>query len=159
MTLNGHFSGELFQFLEELKQNNNRDWFQANKGRYEDDVKKPWQSFILEFGPKLSEINPNFVADPSPVGGSMFRIYRDVRFAKDKSPYKTASSAHFRHEVAKNVHAPGFYLHLEPGNVLAGCGIWRPDNRSLAKIRDAIVENDKGWKRVINGKPFSRTYS
>ena len=94
----------------------------------------------------------------------MFRIYRDVRFSKDKSPYKTHAAVHFRHEQARNVHTPGFYLHLEPGNVAAGCGIWKPDPPSLSKIRDAIAANPVGWTQAaqvdgmttMDGDPLKR---
>ena len=149
-----HFSPRLFQFLRELKKYNSREWFQANKERYEFEVKEPLLGFIAEFAGPLHRISPNFIADPRPVGGSMFRIHRDVRFAKDKSPYKTAATAQFRHEAGKDVHAPGFYLHLEPGQCFAGAGIYHPDGATLGKIRDRIVGDPNAWKRVRDGKPF-----
>ena len=89
MSANAHFGPELFEFLTELRNNNNREWFQANKGRYQSDVLEPLQTFVADFGPRLHDISPHFVADPRPSGGSIFRIYRDVRFSKDKTPYKT----------------------------------------------------------------------
>ena len=128
------FRPALFKFLKELKANNNREWFQDNKPRYEADVKDALTRFVLEFEAPLRKISEEFIADPK---RSMFRIYRDTRFSKDKSPYKTQASAHFRHARAKDVHAPGFYLHLEPGNIFAGAGIWRPENKALIKIREA----------------------
>ena len=108
---------ELFEFLSELRDNNNREWFNANKERYESDVRDPLIAFVAEFAPPLREISEHFVADPRPVGGSVFRIYRDVRFSKDKTPYKTQAAAHFRHQVGKEVHGPGYYIHMEPGEV------------------------------------------
>ncbi len=108
--------------------------------------------FIADFGPHLEKISARFVADPRPQGGSLFRIYRDVRFSKDKSPYKTNVGAHFRHQAGKDAHAPGFYFHLEPGEVFGGSGIWHPDGPALAKIRDAIVEDPKGWRRATSAK-------
>ena len=98
---------ELFEFLSELRENNNREWFQANKERYETDVRDPLIAFVADFARPLREISEHFVADPRPVGGSVFRIYRDVRFSKDKTPYKTQAAAHFRHQVGKEVHGPG----------------------------------------------------
>ncbi|MEZ4649817.1 MAG: TIGR02453 family protein [Candidatus Eisenbacteria bacterium] len=154
MPKSAHFSKELFRFLEDLEKNNSREWFQANKDRYEEEVKMPLLSFIGEFAGPLGKISSHFVADPRPVGGSMFRIHRDVRFAKDKSPYKTAATAQFRHEAGKDVHAPGFYLHLEPGQCFAGAGIYHPDNPTLGRIRDRIVDDPKAWKRVRDAKPF-----
>jgi len=149
-----HFTPKLFQFLKALEKNNNRDWFLANKDRYEAHVREPLLQFIADFAPKLQKVSPHFLAIPKTVGGSMFRIYRDTRFSKDKRPYKTAAAAHFRHEVGRDVHAPGFYLHLEPGAVFAGAGIWHPDGKTLNRIRQAMVEDPGVWKRVLSNKNF-----
>ncbi|MBI4820365.1 MAG: DUF2461 domain-containing protein [Deltaproteobacteria bacterium] len=138
----------MFQFLRELAANNDRAWFEAQRARYESAVKGPLLSFIGDFAGELAKISPNFVADPRPSGGSMFRIYRDTRFAKDKSPYKTHAAAHFRHASAKDVHAPGFYLHLAPEECLLGVGIWQPDSPTLGKIRDGIVSRPKDYERA-----------
>ena len=145
-----YFTPKLFQFLRDLRANNDRAWFQANKERYEADVKEPMLQFIADFNNKLHKISRNFNADPRPVGGSMFRIYRDTRFSKDKTPYKTAATAHFPHrDAGKDVHTPGFYFHLEPGNCLAGGGIWQPDTAALSKIRDRIANRSKEWQAAI----------
>jgi uncharacterized protein (TIGR02453 family) len=143
-----HFDRKLFEFLRELQDNNERRWFEANKQRYMHDVRDPMLQFIVAFAPRLARISPRFVADPRPHGGSMFRIYRDTRFSKDKSPYKIMAAAQFRHEEGKNVHAPGFYLHLEPGNVFAGAGLWHPDGPTLERVRRAIAGKPKEWKRM-----------
>ena len=143
------FTPALFAFLRELRQNNDRAWFNANKRRYEEDVKEPALAFIADFAPRLETISPHFVADPRPVGGSLFRIHRDTRFARDKSPYKTHTGIQFRHEQGRDVHAPGFYLHLEPGSVFVGAGIWHPDTATLAKIREAIDRDPKRWTRSL----------
>ena len=158
MARQAHFSNEFFGFLAELKLNNNREWFQANKDRYSAVVLDPLVDFVADFGEHLRGINPHFVADPRPIGGSIFRIYRDVRFSKDKSPYKTQAAIHFRHEMGREVHGPGYYLHLEPGEVYAGVGLWRPSSESLAKIRDAIVGNPERWKRTIESDEFTSVY-
>ena len=136
----------LFRFLAELKDNNDRDWFQARKGRYEDEVKAPLLAFIGGFDERLGRLSAHFVADPRPVGGSLFRIYRDVRFSKDKSPYKTAAGIHFRHERAKDVHAPGYYLHLEPAACFAACGLWMPATAQAQQVRAAIDRDQPGWR-------------
>ena len=143
------FSPALFAFLRELRENNDRDWFKANKPRYEAAVQTPALEFIVGFAPQLREISPHFVADARPVGGSLFRIYRDTRFGTDKTPYKTHTGIQFRHEQAKDVHAPGFYLHLEPRSVFVGAGIWRPDSTALGKIRDAIAGDPDGWNLAV----------
>jgi len=153
---NAHFGPGLFQFLAQLRENNDRDWFAANKERYEREVRDPMLRFITEAAAPLARISRHVLADPRPAGGSLFRIYRDTRFAKDKSPYKTHVAAHFRHRAGKDVHAPGFYLHLEPGRVLLGTGIWHPDPPALLKIRKALVKDAAGWKRAVAGAAFRR---
>jgi uncharacterized protein (TIGR02453 family) len=148
----------LFDFLRELKENNDRAWFEANKERYRTELRDPVLDFISAFAEPLAKISPHFVADPRANGGSLFRIYRDTRFSKDKTPYKTNVGAHFRHSAGKDAHAPGFYLHLEPGTCFAGCGIWRPDSDTLGKIRDAIVAKPSEWKRITTAKAFVKTF-
>jgi uncharacterized protein (TIGR02453 family) len=156
----GHFSPALFAFLNELRMNNDRIWFLANKDRYTSVVRDPFLHFIADFAPLLRAISRHFVADPRPIGGSLFRIYRDVRFSKDKSPYKTQAAAHFPHSTAaKDVHAPGFYLHLEPGNCFVGAGLWHPGARSLQQVRDAIVRHPAPWRRSLSGKAFTARFA
>jgi uncharacterized protein (TIGR02453 family) len=152
------FSPALFTFLRDLKKNNDRDWFKTNRPRYEEAVQEPALAFIEDFEPHLHAISPHFVADARPVGGSLFRIHRDTRFSKDKSPYKSHTGIHFRHELAKSAHAPGFYLHLEPGQVFLGAGLWRPDTEPLAQIRTAIAEDPGRWTRTTRAKPFADLY-
>jgi uncharacterized protein (TIGR02453 family) len=148
MPSKGPFDRKLFRFLKDLEANNDRQWFEANKGRYIEEVREPILAFIGAFGPRLHKISKHIVADPRPTGGSMFRIYRDTRFSKDKTPYKTYASAQFRHEEYKNAYAPCFYLHLQPGGSFAGAGLWHPDTDSTRKIRAAIVDKTAEWKRV-----------
>jgi uncharacterized protein (TIGR02453 family) len=154
MPKRAHFNPKLFRFLEDLKANNDRAWFQDNKARYADEVQAPLIAFVGDFAGKLEKIAPKFVADPRPTGGSIFRIHRDVRFSKDKSPYKTHAAAHFRYGGGKDVHGPGFYLHLEPGQVFAAGGLWHPDVKPLAQVRDAIAAKPGEWKKAIGGKAF-----
>jgi uncharacterized protein (TIGR02453 family) len=150
------FRPELFAFLEELKANNDREWFAANRDRYEEDLLEPALDFIVAFGPRLEQISPHFRADPRPSGGSLFRIHRDTRFSKDKTPYKTNVGIHFRHELAKDAHAPAFYLHIGPDEVFAGAGMWHPGTQGATRIREAIVEDPERWKRVTRGGAFAR---
>jgi uncharacterized protein (TIGR02453 family) len=149
-----HFSPALFDFLRDLEHNNDRDWFQANKTRYEQDVKQPALAFIIAFAPLLGRISAFFRADPRPQGGSLFRIYRDIRFSKDKKPYKTHTGLHFRHVAGRDVHAPGFYLHLEPGNCFVGVGLWRPDNAALNGIRRFMAGNPERWRQTLAKRGF-----
>lgn len=142
-----HFSPELFLFLKQLKRNNRRDWFQKNRERYDSLAKEPCLQFISDFRFRLRAISPWLVADPKPNGGSLFRIYRDIRFSKDKKPYKTHIGMHFWHAGSKeNVHGAGYYLHLEPGSCFLAGGCWHPDPRSLARIRDAIAWKSDEWR-------------
>src|SRR5262245_24871002 len=139
--LTREFDPDLFEFLSDLREHNDREWFAANKARYEAHVLEPALAFIEDFAFRLPEISSQFRADPRKSGGSLFRIQRDTRFSKDKSPYKTNVGMHFRHASAKDAYAPGFYLHLAPGEVVAGGGIWRPDTQTANKIREAIVRD------------------
>ena len=131
------FEPTLFQFLEELADNNNRPWFQENKQRYERDVLEPCQAFIRAFEARLKKISKFFVASDRRVGGSLMRIYRDTRFSKDKTPYKTNLGIQFRHSLGKDVHAPGYYVHIEPGDAFIGIGMWMPPTAALSMIRES----------------------
>ncbi len=153
-----YFSNELFKFLHELTENNNRPWFQSNKDRYDRYVKEASLRFIEDFAPHLRKISPHFVADPRPVGGSLFRIYRDTRFSKDKRPYKTHVGIRLTHESAKDVHAPLYYLHMSNDEMFGGVGIWHPAGDALRKIREAIVDDAASWKRARNAKKFTDVF-
>ena len=149
-----YFTPATFRFLKDLKENNNRPWFQENKDRYEKELKEPALRFIEGFEGHLAKISPHIHAGPR----SFFRIYRDTRFSKDKSPYKTYAGIQFRHEAGKDVHAPGFYLHIEPGQSGVGCGMWHPDSKSLLKVRESIVDEPAKWKRAKGAKRFKETF-
>jgi uncharacterized protein (TIGR02453 family) len=148
------FDPSLFQFLEELADNNHRSWFQNNKERYETVVLEPSLAFIREFASRLKTISPYFVASDRRVGGSLMRVYRDTRFGKDKTPYKTNVGIQFRHEFGKDVHAPGFYVHMAPGECFLAMGVWRPDKEALSLIRQAILDHPDRWKRSRNDRKF-----
>ena len=149
------FDPELFEFLADLSEHNDREWFTANKARYEAHVLEPALAFIEDFAPRLEQLSLYFKADPRKTGGSLFRIYRDTRFSKDKTPYKTNTGMHFRHARAKDAHAPGFYLHLAPGQVFGGGGIWHPDTPTATKIRQAIVAHPERWRAATREPPFT----
>ena len=148
MTPRRYFTPATFAFLRDLADNNDRDWFKANQDRYESTIREPAIAFIEDFAAPLGKISEYFSADPRKVGGSLFRIQRDTRFSKDKTPYKLNTGVQFRHITGKDAHAPGFYLHLEPGEVMCGIGIWMPDNPTLTKIRDAIVADPAAWTKL-----------
>jgi uncharacterized protein (TIGR02453 family) len=152
------FEPAIFQFLEELADNNNRPWFQANKSRYECEVLEPALAFIRAFGPRLVRISEFFVAGDRRVGGSLMRVYRDTRFFKDAAPYKTNVGIQFRHEFGRDVHAPGFYVHVAPDECFLAIGVWRPDPASLGRIRQAIVAEGDRWRRASRGKKFRELF-
>ena len=152
------FGEDFWLFFRDLKENNNREWFAENKDRYKDVAVAPVSAFISAIAPGLRGISPHYNADPRPNKGSMFRIYRDVRFSKDKRPYKEHAAAQFRHRMGKDVHAPGFYVHLEEGNIRYGGGIWTPPSDALAKIRERIVEKPKKWQAVIEDKTLCEQF-
>jgi uncharacterized protein (TIGR02453 family) len=147
-----YFSPPLFVFLEQLRRNNRRPWFLKHKPEFEELARQPSLRFITDLRWRLREISPWLVADPKPHGGSLFRIYRDVRFSKDKSPYKTHIGMNFWHASAsETVHAPGLYLHLEPAGCFVAGGVWHSDARSLARIRDTIFSQPEEWKKAKRG--------
>lgn len=157
-----YFSPQLFRYLEQLRRNNRRPWFLKHRGEFEELARQPSLRFIADLQLRLREISPWLVADPKPNGGSLFRIYRDVRFSKDKSPYKTHIGMNFWHASAsETVHAPGLYLHLETKGCFLAGGVWQPDPRALARIRDAIAWKPDEWKRAkrsleLGGDTLSR---
>lgn len=153
-----HFRPALFAFLKELAKNNQKEWFDANRERYEADVREPAIRFILDFAPRLKRISPHFRADPRKNGGSLFRIYRNRRFQPKAPPYKEHTGIQFRHEAGKDAHAPGFYLHLEPGHCFIGLGTWRPDPPTLKAIREGIAEDPDGWIAASQAKTFRRHF-
>lgn len=153
------FTPDLFAFLRDLADNNEREWFHANKGRYESAVREPALEFIQSFGPRLDGLSSHFEANAKTVGGSLFRIHRDTRFGKDKTPYKKNTGLHFRHERAKDAHSPGYYLHLEPKACFMGLGMWRPETKVAYQIREHIDENRKEWSRIMSSKAFGATFT
>lgn len=155
--MTGQFKGfdpDLMLFLTELSQNNQRTWFEENKNRYREKVQIPMSQLIMDFAPRLEKISPHFIADPRLHGGSMFRIYRDARFSHNKAPYKTNVGCQFRHEAGKDAHAPGFYFHIEPGEIFVGGGVYKPDSTALFKIRSSIAEKSNQWSRIVEEQSF-----
>jgi uncharacterized protein (TIGR02453 family) len=146
------FPNDFFRFYSDLKNNNNRAWFNDNKARYFEAVVNPMCEFIVAIAPRLLKISSHYVADPKPHGGSMFRIYRDTRFSKDKTPYKTHAACHFRHQAGKDAHAPGFYAHFEPDRLYFGGGIWRPPSGHLNAIREHITDNPVEWAKIKSAR-------
>ena len=154
----GHFSPETVAFLSELAAHNDRAWFAENKPRYEQCVREPALAFITAIGPGLARISRHFVANARRSGGSLMRIYRDTRFSKSKLPYKTNIGIQFRHALGRDVHAPGFYVHIEPGDCFIGAGIWRPDGDALDAIRARIADAPHAWRRARDAKTLTTQF-
>ena len=152
------FPPSTLEFLRELAVNNNRPWFQENKGRYESEVLAPALDFITAMAPEIQKISPHYLAVAKRTGGSLMRVYRDARFSKDKSPYKTNIGIQFRHFAGKDVHAPGIYFHVEPEEFFFGVGSWRPDSKALGRIRESISDSPNHWKKLIHKKKFKESY-
>jgi len=155
----GGFSPTLLEFLEQLADHNHRPWFQENKRRYELLVLEPAMAFIRAFRPRLKKISPYFVASDQRIGGSLMRVYRDTRFAKGGEPYKTNVGIQFRHEQGRDVHAPSFYVHIEPGECFLAAGLWRPDPIAFGQVRQAIVARPDRWRRASGDRRFRERFS
>lgn len=142
------FSDDTFEFLKNLAKHNEREWFDAHKSDYERDVREPALEFIEAMAPAMQKISPHFPAVAKKVGGSMMRPYRDTRFSHDKTPYKTNIGIQFRHDGGKDVHAPGYYIHIALDECFVGVGLWRPPTPVLTQIRQAIDSDPKGWQKA-----------
>lgn len=154
-----YFTPGLFKFFRELSENNSKKWWEENKDRYVEVVREPALRFIADFGDVLSSFAPHFTADSRTQGGSLMRPYRDIRFSTDKTPYKTNVGIQFRHESGKDVHAPGFYLHLEPSENFAGVGLWSPETKTAHQIRQKINDDPQRWKKAAHSKLFAESWS
>jgi len=142
------FNRKTIAFLKALSQNNNKIWFDQNRQRYEDEVRTPALNYIESMDQHIAKISPHFVVSAKKVGGSMMRVHKDIRFSKDKTPYKTNIGIQFRHARGKDVHAPGFYLHIEPGDAFLAAGIWRPESSTLKNVRTLMDEYPKEWTKL-----------
>jgi uncharacterized protein (TIGR02453 family) len=158
MTVFQGFPKDCIPFLKQLARNNNRDWFNANKQRYESLVREPALMFIEDMAQGIKKISPHFTAIAKKSGGSLMRVYRDTRFGNDKTPYKTNIGIQFRHELGKNVHAPGFYVHIASDECFIGVGLWRPEAQTLKAIREFIIDNPGAWKDANRHPAFRKNY-
>lgn len=154
----GVFSPQLFEFLIDLTGNNDREWFNSNKPRYEEFVREPARAFIRAMATPLSKISRHLTADDRKLGGSLMRVYRDTRFSKDKTPYKTNVGIQFRHAAGKDVHAPGLYVHIALDSTFLGAGVWAPDGPALEKIRGKIDSEPKRWRRIMADDAFASLF-
>ncbi len=153
------FTRDTLNFLVDLSMNNQREWFNAHKDVYERDVREPALAFIRAVGARMGELSPHFLAETKKSGGSLMRVYRDTRFSKDKTPYKTNIGIQFRHAAGKDVHAPGYYLHIAPNELFVGVGTYRPERDALARIRRGIDGDPDGWRAAIGAPGFAGVFT
>ncbi|WP_028918824.1 DUF2461 domain-containing protein [Pseudoxanthomonas suwonensis] len=156
--MTSYFSDASFRFLRGLARHNEKAWFEAHRADYEVHVRQPFLRLITDLQPALATVSPHFRADPRTVGGSLFRIYRDARFSNDKSPYKSWQGARLFHERRREVPAPSFYIHLQPGESFVGAGLWHPEPDTQRKVRQFILDNPSTWKRVAHDPKLRRGF-
>ncbi len=153
-----YFTPQTFHFLDRLAAHNERPWFKAHQDEYEVHVREPFLALIADLAEPLATISPHFRADPRKLGGSLFRIQRDVRFSNNKQPYKTWAGARLFHERRRERPAPSFYLHIQRGHCFVGGGIWHPESKTLRTLRDFIVDNPAAWTRTVHNQAFERRF-
>lgn len=146
---------ETFAFITDVARNNNREWFAENKARYEN-AKDDVLAFIDQLIPVLAGIDPYFSLD-TPAKKCLLRIYRDVRFSKNKDPYKNNFGISFNIK-GTGIHGPGYYLHLQPGECFLAAGFWMPEAPVLKKIREEIDYNGSEFLDIIHAKSFESTF-
>ncbi len=151
------FPKEGVGFLKRLKKNNNREWFQKHKTDYEELVRFPMQCLIASLAQRMADDAPEIEFNPR---RSIFRIYRDVRFSKNKAPYKTNIAASFELRGRKKgvTETPGLYLHIEPGEVFIGGGLYMPSGDQLKSIRRSIADHADAYLAIIRDKAFRRLF-
>ena len=153
-----YFSDASFKFLRALAKNNDKTWFNEHKQQYEDHVRQPFLRLLTDLQPDLAQVSEHFRSDPKTVGGSLFRIYRDARFSNDKSPYKPWQGARLFHERRKQVAAPSFYVHLQPGQCFVGAGLWHPEPPTQRRVRQFIFDNPGSWKAAAHAPRFRKRF-
>ncbi len=173
MATTPYFTEDTLRFFRQLSQHNDKAWFDAHREAYERDVRSPCLRFISDIAAPLSALSSSFVASPKKVGGSLFRIHRDTRFSKDKTPYKTHAGMSFFHAATRGaaradaggnaapgrLDAPVFYFHLSPGESFIGGGIWHPQPETLRRIRAYLVNNPASWQQATQGTAFRRHFA
>lgn len=156
------FGSAALAFLRGLKRHNNKPWFEAHRAGYETHVKGPMVDLVDEMDRRFSDFAPELVGDPR---RSVFRLHRDIRFSKDKSPYKVHAACWFFHhagssKVGREAHGggAGFYFHLQPGASFVGGGCWMPPRPALQKFRAAIARDPRAFARMVTAPALRRRF-
>ena len=156
--MSSYFSEHSLKFMRALARHNDREWFHAHKQDYEQFVRAPFLALLTDLQPALREVSEHYRADPKTVGGSLFRIHRDTRFSNNKAPYKEWQGARLFHARSKEVEAPSFYIHLQPGNCFIAAGLWHPEPDTLRRLRQFIVDNPGSWANAAHAKAFRKRF-
>jgi uncharacterized protein (TIGR02453 family) len=150
-----YLNKEYFKFFDGLTKNNNKDWFEKNRATYENEVKKPFRELTQALTDKLAKDVPELNRD---ITKAIFRINRDIRFAKDKSPYKVHMAAVFSRTGTKDQEFPGFYIHIGADDIMVGGGKYFTTKEDLSKIRQEIYYNNTAFKKLLNDKAFKEKF-
>ncbi len=151
-----HFNNDFLAFLAELKENNERPWFQENKKRYEQEVKEPFKSFVETLISEMGDLIPGM--EFLEAKACIFRIYRDIRFSKDKTPYKEHVSAAIVSGGRKEMIKPGMYLQISSNEMRLYSGCYQADKNQLRAIRSAIAYDIPGFQKMVKNKKFVAEY-
>ncbi|MBK7944372.1 MAG: DUF2461 domain-containing protein [Flavobacteriales bacterium] len=145
------FTPDYNKFFKDLAKNNNKEWFDANRKRYEASVKKPFEAFVAEAIARIAMHDKAIAIEPKE---AIFRINKDIRFSKDKTPYKLEASAIISPAGRKDHSVPGIYFAFGPEATKFYGGCYQPEKEQLLAIREAIMKDGKGFRKAISGKPF-----
>jgi len=155
MKQNPSFPPEGLRFLKTLKRNNNREWFNANKSLYEASVREPMTAIVESLALEFARFAPDILSTPK---ASLYRIHRDTRFSRDKSPYKTHVAAVFPQRNLEKHEGAGFYFHISPTEVLVGGGLYMPSPEDLRCVREPISQNQASFTKIVMARPFRRVF-
>ena len=150
-----YFSTDFNEFFKELAANNHKDWFDLNRERYHKNIKEPFEVFVSDLVDELKKDNSKLNINPK---SAIFRINRDIRFSKDKSPYKLNRSAAIAPDGKKSIAQGGIYFEIGPGRVMVGGGAFQPDKEELQSLREAIASNPEKFRKAIEDKRFLDLY-
>lgn len=149
------FAPEARQFLRDLRDNNNREWFRPRKADYEQYVRRPLLDLVEELGDSIEEYAPGYLRDPRK---SVYRIYRDIRFSRNKQPYKTHAAAVFPPVGLDRHSGAGFYFHFSPEELLVGGGVYAPGTSELLRIREQIAADPDEFRAILSNEAFARAF-
>jgi uncharacterized protein (TIGR02453 family) len=151
------FSRKGTRFLADLRQNNSKAWFDEHRDIYDEHVKEPMLAFVRDAGVEFQKFAPKIIADPR-INGSIYRIYRDVRFSRNKLPYKTHVAAIFWPEGGAKHGSACYYIHLEPEKVMIGGGLYMPESAVLQNVREALAEHHDKFRKLLRASAFKKAF-